>query len=54
MSNDPQKFSDFQWLQENMAFTGILLGHLRYGTYGGNGIEQCHPFLRQNNWRTRS
>tara|TARA_B100000963_G_scaffold86095_1_gene73723 strand:+ start:1 stop:1890 length:1890 start_codon:yes stop_codon:yes gene_type:complete len=55
MSNNPQKFSDIKWLQDNMAFTGeLLLGHLRYGTYGGNGIEQCHPFLRQNNWRTRS
>ena len=38
-----------------MAFTGeLMLGHLRYGTYGGNSIEQCHPFLRQSNWRTRS
>lgn len=44
-----------EWLQENVAFTGeVLLGHLRYGTYGGNSIEQCHPFLRQNNWRTRN
>jgi amidophosphoribosyltransferase len=44
-----------KWLQENVAFTGeVLLGHLRYGTYGGNSIEQCHPFLRQNNWRTRN
>ena len=52
---DPEKFNDVQWLQEHMAFTGeVLLGHLRYGTYGGNGLEQCHPFLRQNNWRTRS
>jgi amidophosphoribosyltransferase len=30
------------------------LGHLRYGTYGGNTIESCHPFLRQNNWMTRN
>jgi len=53
--NDPEKFKDIQWLQENIAFTGeVLLGHLRYGTYGGNSIEHCHPFLRQNNWRTRS
>jgi len=52
---NPQKLNDIQWLQENIAFTGeVLLGHLRYGTYGGNSIEQCHPFLRQNNWRTRS
>lgn len=53
--NDPEKFNDIKWLQENFAFTGeVLLGHLRYGTYGGNSIEHCHPFLRQNNWRTRS
>ena len=38
-----------------MPFTGeLFLGHLRYGTYGGNNIEQCHPFLRQNNWKTRN
>ena len=55
MNTDPQKLNDVKWLQENLAFTGeMLLGHLRYGTYGGNGIEQCHPFLRQSNWRTRS
>ena len=29
-------------------------GHLRYGTYGGNSIEACHPFLRQNNWMSRN
>jgi amidophosphoribosyltransferase len=51
----PEKLNDVKWLQENVAFTGeLLLGHLRYGTYGGNSIEQCHPFLRQSNWRTRS
>jgi len=55
MNTDPQKLDDVKWLQENVAFTGeMLLGHLRYGTYGGNGIEHCHPFLRQSNWRTRS
>jgi len=55
INTDPQKLNDVNWLQENVAFTGeMLLGHLRYGTYGGNGIEQCHPFLRQSNWRTRS
>ncbi|MCU0339352.1 MAG: amidophosphoribosyltransferase [Spirosomaceae bacterium] len=44
-----------QWLQENVAFTGeIWLGHLRYGTHGTNEIENCHPMLRQNNWRSRN
>ena len=30
------------------------MGHLRYGTFGRNSIESCHPFLRQNNWITRN
>jgi len=51
----PAKLKDPHWLKENMPFTGeVFLGHLRYGTFGGNTIEQCHPFLRQNNWKTRN
>jgi amidophosphoribosyltransferase len=50
-----EKFYDEFWLKENCAFTGELwLGHLRYGTHGKNSIESCHPFLRQNNWRSRN
>ena len=53
--NDPEKLKDPQWMKENLPFTGeLFLGHLRYGTFGGNTIEQCHPFLRQNNWKTRN
>ena len=52
---NPEKFSDNLLLNEILPFTGeLFLGHLRYGTYGGNSIEQCHPFLRQNNWKTRN
>ena len=52
---DPKKFQDAYWVKNNLPFTGELyLGHLRYGTFGGNTIEQCHPFLRQNNWKTRN
>lgn len=44
-----------KWLKENVAFTGELwLGHLRYGTHGKNSLESVHPFLRQNNWRSRN
>ena len=51
----PEKSKDPQWLKEHADFTGeLLLGHLRYGTYGGNNIESCHPFLRENNWMTRN
>jgi amidophosphoribosyltransferase len=46
---------DAGWLKENVAFTGeVWLGHLRYGTHGENSIETCHPFLKQNNWRSRN
>lgn len=49
------KFRDEHWLKENVAFSGELwLGHLRYGTHGLNSIENVHPFLRQNNWRSRN
>ena len=52
---NPEHLKDPQWLKENMPFTGeVFLGHLRYGTYGKNSIEHCHPFLRQNNWMTRN
>jgi len=51
----PEKLKDSQYLKDNFAFMGeLFLGHLRYGTYGGNSIENCHPFLRQNNWMTRN
>ena len=50
-----EKFKDESWLKENLAFSGELwLGHLRYGTHGINSIENVHPFLRQNNWRSRN
>jgi len=51
----PEKLSDVDWLKRNLGFTGeLFLGHVRYGTFGKNRIENCHPFLRQNNWKTRN
>ena len=51
----PENIQDPEWLKQNLPFTGeLFLGHLRYGTHGGNTIEHCHPFLRQNNWMTRN
>ena len=32
----------------------IMMGHLRYGTFGNNSITSVHPFLRQNNWMHRN
>ena len=51
----PEKLKDVDFLKDQFAFTGeLFLGHLRYGTFGGNSVENCHPFLRQNNWMTRN
>src|SRR5690554_399076 len=50
-----EALKDAGWLKENVAFSGeVWLGHLRYGTHGENSIETCHPFLKQNNWRSRN
>jgi len=52
---NPELLNDVQYLKKNAGFTGeLFLGHLRYGTFGRNSIESCHPFLRQNNWITRN
>ncbi|MCE9538772.1 MAG: amidophosphoribosyltransferase [Bacteroidetes bacterium] len=54
-TKNPDKLKNAAWLKKNIAYTGeLFLGHLRYGTFGGNGLENCHPFLRQNNWMTRN
>lgn len=51
----PGEVRDPEWLKAHLPFTGeLFMGHLRYGTYGKNSIENCHPFLRQNNWMTRN
>ena len=49
-----EELQDVVALQNDHAFTGeLFLGHLRYGTFGKNEIENA-TFLRQNNWRTRN
>ncbi|MDR3341129.1 MAG: amidophosphoribosyltransferase [Candidatus Symbiothrix sp.] len=40
---------------ENIPFCGeVYMGHLRYSTTGRSGLAYVHPFLRRNNWRSRS
>src|ERR1700757_287032 len=51
----PNEYNEVDWQKKNLPFLGeLLIGHLRYGTFGKNNIESCHPFLRQNNWKTRN
>lgn len=52
---DESQLDDMNYVKQNFAYAGeLLLGHLRYGTHGGNSIENLHPFLRQNNWMSRN
>ncbi len=32
----------------------VMLGHVRYGTYGKNSIDYVQPMMRQNNWMNRN
>ena len=51
----PDDYKSVEWQKKNIPYLGeLLMGHLRYGTYGKNNVENCHPFLRQNNWMTKN
>ena len=55
LSENPDKIDDVAWQEENLPYIGnLFLGHVRYGTSGGNSIENVHPFLRQSNWRHKN
>ena len=52
---DNVDIDDADWAYQNFPFAGELyLGHLRYGTFGKNGIDFVHPVTRQNNWKSRN
>jgi amidophosphoribosyltransferase len=55
LQESPESANDIQWLKSNIPYIGeLILGHVRYGTFGKNSIESVHPFLRQNNWMHRN
>ncbi|WP_396597710.1 amidophosphoribosyltransferase [Dokdonia sp. R86516] len=55
MTANPDKKDDVAWQKSNVPYIGeLLLGHVRYGTFGKNSVESVHPFLRQNNWMHRN
>lgn len=44
-----------QTVKEKFDYGGeILMGHLRYATSGYYRCENCHPFVRESNWPTKS
>lgn len=54
-SGNTEEIKDTEFLKQHAPFVGqIMLGHLRYGTHGGNSKDLCHPFIRENNWMSRN
>jgi len=52
---DQKLMSDVTYVKSHIPFAAELyLGHLRYGTFGGNTLDYVHPVMRQNNWRSRN
>ena len=50
-----QELNAPQYLKDNFPYMGeLLMGHLRYGTHGGNTVEHVHPFHRASNWISRN
>lgn len=52
---DEAVYQDPEALKMCAPFCGeLFLGHVRYGTFGGNTIENTHPFIRESNWKSRN
>jgi len=55
LKEHPEYVDDVALQKKNIPYIGeVLLGHVRYGTFGKNSIENVHPFIRQNNWMHRN
>ena len=55
LSEHPECANDVTLQKKYIPYVGeLLLGHVRYGTFGKNSVESVHPFLRQNNWMHRN
>jgi len=54
-AENPEYAQNVALQKKHIPYVGeLLLGHVRYGTFGKNSIESVHPFLRQNNWMHRN
>lgn len=55
IAENPEYANDVALQKKHIPYIGeVLLGHVRYGTFGKNSVESVHPFLRQNNWMHRN
>lgn len=54
-TREKELVQNMDYVKKQYKFMGeLLLGHLRYGTHGGNDMSNCHPRIRANNWKTRT
>ena len=52
---NPTLKDDVAQQKRELPYIGeVIMGHVRYGTFGKNSIESVHPFLRENNWIYRN
>ena len=52
---NPSLRDDVTLQKRELPYIGeVIMGHVRYGTFGKNSIENVHPFLRENNWMYRN
>ena len=52
---NPALKEDVALQKRELPYIGeVVMGHVRYGTFGKNSIENVHPFLRENNWIYRN
>ncbi len=55
LTENSEHTNNIELQKKHIPYQGeLLLGHVRYGTFGKNSIENVHPFLRQNNWMHRN
>jgi amidophosphoribosyltransferase len=55
LTENPEYVDNVELQKRHIPYIGeVLLGHVRYGTFGKNSVESVHPFLRQNNWMHRN
>ncbi len=55
LRDEPDLLSDPERFQLRFPYGGeLLMGHLRYATHGSLAVDNCHPVVRMNSWKTRT
>ena len=55
IKNNHNRLDDITHVKSDSAFCGeIYLGHLRYGTFGRNDLNACHPYVKESVCQSRT